>query len=208
MCPTQPHGCITWAKRGRRLENNVFPSWCLTTICILRLNLMVYAIFSSLHTREQYQPITQVLITMARFRFQTWKQKLKFRSLGGGQRQDLETESPTGEAVLNTSGNLDGSSSLNLPLADSPFAQTSPPGKPTLGPLPSTTNSDKPIRELWNVAYEKLRAENEELIAKYETKICEDLSASIVSMFGLNATVRDRMHAILQLKIDGVNRDT
>ncbi|KAL7917449.1 ankyrin repeat-containing domain protein [Trichoderma austrokoningii] len=63
------------------------------------------------------------------------------------------------------------------------------------------------IRELWNVAWQKLREEDDALIAEYE----DELQGSVA--YGLSGTLdgtlntRDRMSAILQIKMDEGNRN-
>ncbi len=71
------------------------------------------------------------------------------------------------------------------------------------------SSNDVPIRELWNVAYEKLKEEDGELVRQYE----EDLLSGSVAV-ALRSTIeagvsrREQMDTILRRKMDEVNRDT
>lgn len=64
-----------------------------------------------------------------------------------------------------------------------------------------------PIRELWSLAYEKLREEDENLIVDYEAKLSGNLAAGLDSALGSEVSTRDRMETILRHKMDEVNRD-
>lgn len=64
-----------------------------------------------------------------------------------------------------------------------------------------------PIHELWSLAYEKLREEDEDLIVDYEGKLTGNLAAGLDSVFGTEVSTRDRMETILRRKMDEVNRD-
>ncbi|KAF3762569.1 hypothetical protein M406DRAFT_263163 [Cryphonectria parasitica EP155] len=77
--------------------------------------------------------------------------------------------------------------------------------EPTQAFPPKDANTS--IRELWHIAYEKLREEEKELVVDYEAKLCGDLSAGLASTVGHNIGVRDRMETILQRKMSEVNRD-
>lgn len=72
----------------------------------------------------------------------------------------------------------------------------------------SPRSDDVPIKELWNIAYEKLRAEDGELIKEYERKLEGNMVASLGSMLESNTSMRDRMQTILEYKMDEVNADT
>ncbi|RFU81478.1 hypothetical protein TARUN_743 [Trichoderma arundinaceum] len=63
-----------------------------------------------------------------------------------------------------------------------------------------------PIRDLWYLAYERLRKEDEQLISDYEVKIQANLSAGLSSTIGSNVSMRDRMDTILHRKMDEINR--
>ncbi|KAK1246570.1 hypothetical protein MKX08_000372 [Trichoderma sp. CBMAI-0020] len=63
-----------------------------------------------------------------------------------------------------------------------------------------------PINELWNIAYEKLRAEDGTLIEEYEKKLQGNMVAGLGSM--LNTNMRDQMQTILENKMSEVNANT
>ncbi|KAL8285848.1 hypothetical protein RB597_002768 [Gaeumannomyces tritici] len=85
---------------------------------------------------------------------------------------------------------------------------TATDSNPLPQPFPVRTRvSGKPIRELWNTAYEKLREEDADLITDYEARLCGSLTAGFDSILGPKANRRDRMAAILKYKMDEVNRD-
>lgn len=62
-----------------------------------------------------------------------------------------------------------------------------------------------PIEHLWNIAYERLRVDESELIKKYETKLRGNMIAGLGSTLGSNASMRDRMQMILEYKMNEVN---
>lgn len=64
-----------------------------------------------------------------------------------------------------------------------------------------------PIRELWTLAYEKLRDEDGELIKNYETELKKSVPASLAQMIPIKANKRDAMEAILRIKMDKINQD-
>lgn len=64
------------------------------------------------------------------------------------------------------------------------------------------------IRELWNVAYEKLREEDGALIKNYESKLQGDIIAGLGLTIGSNASLRDRMQTILKHKMEEINQHT
>jgi hypothetical protein len=77
------------------------------------------------------------------------------------------------------------------------------------GLSPALPSSDPPIRELWSIAYEKLREEDDALVLDYEKKLCGDLGAGLSALVGANAMGRrEQMAGILQRKMDEVNRET
>ena len=61
---------------------------------------------------------------------------------------------------------------------------------------------DVPIRELWNVAYEKLREENKELLQRYEAELqrAHEVDSAL--------SRQQQMDAILKQKIEEVERDS
>lgn len=66
---------------------------------------------------------------------------------------------------------------------------------------------DTPIRELWRVAYEKLREEDGELIKNYETELKKSVAASLVQMLPAKANQRDEMDVILRAKMDEIYKN-
>ncbi|KAL6907175.1 ankyrin repeat-containing domain protein [Trichoderma evansii] len=72
--------------------------------------------------------------------------------------------------------------------------------------LTNPQSDNAPINELWNIAYEKLRAESSALIEEYERKLQGNLVAGLGSMS--NASMRDRMQTILEYKMNEVNANT
>lgn len=62
-----------------------------------------------------------------------------------------------------------------------------------------------PIRDLWNIAYKRLRVDDSELIKKYETKLRGNMIDGLGSTLGSNASMRDRMQMILEYKMKEVN---
>ncbi|KAI3317226.1 ankyrin repeat-containing domain protein [Xylariaceae sp. AK1471] len=135
------------------------------------------------------------------------KKKLHFRSRQDGRKQRLESKANTSvgeEASFDAPAILDGSSiSKPAPIGDQ-MIQARPPGKSS---PPSSEDRGTSIRELWNLAYENLREEDEALIDDYETKLYGDLSAGLSFMPGSKVSMRDRMQAILQHKMQQINRD-
>lgn len=67
----------------------------------------------------------------------------------------------------------------------------------------------RPIQEHWNVAYERLREEDEELVQQYETELLHPLSlrTSLGSIIGVSANRRVLMDAMLRRNLDEVQRD-
>lgn len=63
-----------------------------------------------------------------------------------------------------------------------------------------------PIRQLWNVAYETLREEDATLIKEYEIKLQGSVVAGLSETLQSNANIQKRMWAILQSKMDDVNK--
>ncbi|KAI0451705.1 ankyrin repeat-containing domain protein [Xylaria acuta] len=80
------------------------------------------------------------------------------------------------------------------------------PANPNIASI-SSEYGEASIRELWNLAYEKLREEDEVLIKDYEARLYGDLSVGLSSPLGSKVGMRDRAQAILQRKMDEVNRD-
>jgi hypothetical protein len=71
--------------------------------------------------------------------------------------------------------------------------------------LGNSRSDDAPIKELWNIAYEKLKAEDGSLIKEYETKLGGNTIAGLGLTLGSNASMRDRMQTILEYKMNEVN---
>ncbi|KAI0506863.1 hypothetical protein F5B22DRAFT_622329 [Xylaria bambusicola] len=63
--------------------------------------------------------------------------------------------------------------------------------------LPPLVHGDTYMRELWNIAYEKLRVDDEALILEYEAKTCGDMSSGIISVVEYKPRLQDRTHAAL-----------
>ncbi|KAL6786735.1 ankyrin repeat-containing domain protein [Trichoderma sp. SZMC 28012] len=72
----------------------------------------------------------------------------------------------------------------------------------------SPTFDKTPIRELWNVAYENLREEEGALVAEYEAKLQGSVVAGLGEALKIKSNTRERMWAILQSKMNEVNKDT
>ncbi|KAK4083830.1 uncharacterized protein Triagg1_1492 [Trichoderma aggressivum f. europaeum] len=72
----------------------------------------------------------------------------------------------------------------------------------------SATFDDTPIRELWNVAYEKLREGEGALVAEYEARLQGSVVAGLGEGLKPKSNTRERMWAILQSKMNEVNQNT
>ncbi|KAK4077056.1 uncharacterized protein Triagg1_4023 [Trichoderma aggressivum f. europaeum] len=64
-----------------------------------------------------------------------------------------------------------------------------------------------PIRELWIVAYERLRDEDGELIKNYEIELKKSVPASLGQMIPIRANKRDEVEAILRIKMEEINKN-
>lgn len=73
--------------------------------------------------------------------------------------------------------------------------------------LKSQQIEDTKIQELWDVAYEKLREEDGTLIADYEAKLIGSVTAGVGQTLNLKHNRRDWMQAILQNKMEEVNKN-
>ncbi|KAK4080945.1 hypothetical protein Trihar35433_2050 [Trichoderma harzianum] len=84
-----------------------------------------------------------------------------------------------------------------------------PPEGEGLNEWPETLKSrrieDTPIRELWNVAYEKLREEDGKLIKDYEAKLIGSVTTGLDQTLNLKQNRREWMQAILSSKMEEVN---
>lgn len=157
-------------------------------------------------------------------RRQDWKRRLKSLqdSLGSSRSKDQDGASGSYSAEpqnyhansrLNASTIEDGRSSKDLLHSDQASqTQTSivPVGQllNSSHTLTSHRIDNAPIQDLWNIAYEKLREEDNELIKKYEMKLQGNMVAGLGSTLGSNASMRDRMQMILENKMNEVNSNT
>jgi hypothetical protein len=89
--------------------------------------------------------------------------------------------------------------------ADNQAARAQPAGEQGEQSSPAPKDIDTPICELWSLAYQKLREEDEDLIVDYEAKLTGNLAAGLGS--ALKVGTRERMETILRRKMDEVNRD-
>lgn len=81
------------------------------------------------------------------------------------------------------------------------------PAYQLLRPSESLANpriDNAPIQDLWNIAYERLRVDESELIKKYETKLRGNMIAGLASTLGSKASMRDRMQMILEYNMKEV----
>ncbi|PNP58266.1 hypothetical protein THARTR1_01781 [Trichoderma harzianum] len=65
---------------------------------------------------------------------------------------------------------------------------------------------DTPIRELWNIAYEKLREEDGKLVEDYEAQLKGSVTAGLGQTLNLKQNRREWMQAILSSKMEEVNK--
>lgn len=154
-------------------------------------------------------------------RRQDWKRRLKSLqdSLGSSRPKDQDGASGSYSAEpqkyhansrLNASTIEDGRSSKDSLHSDQ-ASQTQTNIVP-VGQLLSSSHTltspridNAPIQDLWNIAYEKLRLEDNELIKKYEMKLQGNMVAGLGSTLGSNTSMRDRMQMILENKMNEVN---
>ncbi|KAL6823215.1 ankyrin repeat-containing domain protein [Trichoderma camerunense] len=157
-------------------------------------------------------------------RRQDWKRRLKSLqdTLGSSRPKDQDGASGSYSAEpqkyhansrLNASTIEDGRSSKDSLHSDQ-ASQTQTNVVP-VGQLLSSSHTlttpridNAPIQDLWNIAYEKLRVEDNELIKKYEMKLQGNMVAGLGSTLGSNASIRDRMQMILENKMNEVNSNT
>ncbi|KAL7931996.1 ankyrin repeat-containing domain protein [Trichoderma chlorosporum] len=111
------------------------------------------------------------------------------------------SSAPINPDVVDPQKPLSETENLSPNQIDNPELQETPPSL-------HTKDNAISIRDLWNVAYERLRQEDEHLINAYEAGIRQSLSASISLTIGSNLSVRDRMDKILRSKMDEVNQDS
>lgn len=67
---------------------------------------------------------------------------------------------------------------------------------------PKVRIEDTPIRELWNVAYEKLREEDGALIAEYEKNLPQGVAAGLRQAHHLKSNMRDQLRTDLEKKME------
>ncbi|KAI0383348.1 ankyrin [Hypomontagnella monticulosa] len=77
-----------------------------------------------------------------------------------------------------------------------------------LSPRLEKRAGDVPIRELWDLAFERLREEDEELIADYEAKLCGNIGAGLASVVSSKIGRRELMEAVLRRKMKDVNNES
>lgn len=163
---------------------------------------------------------------------QKLKQKLPVRGPRvplneSGQSSQSDRQHRHGQQLANDENTTASVTAATESLGDSsPTSNSTPPlvgtrSQPTPLCLPDGSSresqpkpriSDTPIHELWNLAYEKLRQSDEELIANYEARLRRNFTAGLSSTLSLTlgsrADRRDQMSTILQRKMDEVNRET
>lgn len=64
-----------------------------------------------------------------------------------------------------------------------------------------------PIRELWSLAYERLKIEDSTLVEDYERKLQGNASTALILPLGVKENVREQMDVILRKKMDEVTQD-
>ncbi|KAK4085199.1 uncharacterized protein Triagg1_189 [Trichoderma aggressivum f. europaeum] len=97
----------------------------------------------------------------------------------------------------------EGSSRQSKPISMNHIDKSNLPEKS----LPNLNENVESIRELWSLAYERLRREDPQLINDYENKARESLTAGLGYTIGSKTSIRERMDAILRSKMDENNRD-
>ncbi|KAK1532441.1 uncharacterized protein CCOS01_04424 [Colletotrichum costaricense] len=79
--------------------------------------------------------------------------------------------------------------------------------EPTAKLMPSQ-NSEGSIRQLWDVAYQNLRNQEESLVQEFEDQICGNLAAGLGVGVRSHAGTKDWLATILKHKMDQVNRES
>ncbi|KAK1702341.1 hypothetical protein BDP67DRAFT_422358 [Colletotrichum lupini] len=69
-------------------------------------------------------------------------------------------------------------------------------------------NSEGSIRQLWDVAYQNLRNQEESLVQEFEDQICGNLAAGLGVGVRSHAGTKDWLATILKHKMDQVNRES
>lgn len=130
-----------------------------------------------------------------------------------GHKQPLKDAENTPTGVSTTSNFQEGRASIptSAPTRGQ-LTPSYPPGGSSGESQPEPKSNDMSIHELWSLAYEDLRESDGEIIKEYEAKLDRNFAAALGSPLGFTlgsrADRRDQMNAILQLKMNEVNRDT
>ncbi|KAK1536059.1 hypothetical protein CPAR01_09601 [Colletotrichum paranaense] len=74
--------------------------------------------------------------------------------------------------------------------------------------LTPSQNSEGSIRQLWDVAYQNLRNQEESLVQEFEDQICGNLAAGLGVGVRSHAGTKDWLATILKNKMDQVNRES
>lgn len=64
-----------------------------------------------------------------------------------------------------------------------------------------------PIKELWSLAYERLKMEDPTLVEDYERKLQGNVSTALILPWGVKENVREQMDVILRNKMDEVTQN-
>lgn len=64
-----------------------------------------------------------------------------------------------------------------------------------------------PIKELWSIAYERLKKDDSTLVEDYESKLQRNVSAALLLPLGFKENVREQMDIILRNKMDEVTQN-
>ncbi|KAL5092146.1 hypothetical protein Trisim1_002036 [Trichoderma cf. simile WF8] len=64
-----------------------------------------------------------------------------------------------------------------------------------------------PIKELWSLAYERLKMEDPTLVEDYERKLQGNVSTALIPPLGVKENVREQMDVILRKKMDEVTQN-
>ncbi|KAK3380662.1 ankyrin repeat-containing domain protein [Lasiosphaeria ovina] len=136
--------------------------------------------------------------------------KAKGEPVGGVQPDSYQKRAQGAEAGKSSDKEPETTPKAAPPLLAS--ESTLPSTRSPEGTIPGSSripngHGETTIRNLWATAYENLRKENGELIAKYEKNLAGSLPAGLGSALGMKAGSREQMEAILKSKIDEVNRD-
>ncbi|KAL7960365.1 hypothetical protein V8C34DRAFT_276955 [Trichoderma compactum] len=146
------------------------------------------------------------------------KEKLR---IGISKRKDSQGGASIAQPVQGGSGPETNTSSIKKPNHNDPVVEqggSSRQAKPSSmnridklnlleKSLPNASEKVESIRDLWSLAYERLRREDAQLINDYEDKAQENLTAGLGYTIGSKVSIRERMDAILRSKMDENNRD-